>query len=244
MNINKFSSTPLYVQVKEWIRNQIYRKDLKSGDRIPSENEIMNILSVSRGTVRKAVELLINESVLEQIQGKGTYVKAENISYQLGYGLQSFAESLEMQHVKFTTEVITKRVEKANEYISDKLQIPVNSNIFYMERVRSVNGEKIMFIENRINLSLCPEIEHVDFTKHSLFNELERITQKKIDHSECRYSARVVGKERADILNISDISPVLHLEQLVFFDDGHPIEFGNVWLKSNVNYLGTTLRRK
>lgn len=244
MSINKFSSTPLYVQVKEWIRNQIYRNDLKAGDRIPSENEIMNILSVSRGTVRKAVELLINESVLEQIQGKGTYVKAENISYQLGYGLQSFAESLEMQHVPFTTELITKRVEKANEYISKKLQIPVNADIFYMERVRSVNGERIMFIENRINLSLCPEIQHIDFNKHSLFKELERITGKKIEYSECRYSARVVGKERAEMLKISDIAPVLHLEQLVFLENRAPIEFGNVWLKSNVNYLGTTLRRK
>ena len=143
MHINKFSSTPLYVQVKEWIRNQIYRKDLKSGDRIPSENEIMNILSVSRGTVRKAVELLINESVLEQIQGKGTYVKAENISYQLGYGLQSFAESLEMQHVKFTTEVITKRVEKANEYISGKLQVPVNSNIFIWNEYEALMAKKL-----------------------------------------------------------------------------------------------------
>lgn len=51
----------------------------------------MSLLSVSRGTVRKTVELLINESVLEQIQGKGTYVKIENIAYQLGYGLQSLA---------------------------------------------------------------------------------------------------------------------------------------------------------
>lgn len=243
MNINKFSSTPLYVQVKEWIRDQIYRNDLKSGDRIPSENEIMKVLSVSRGTVRKAVDLLIKESVLEQIQGKGTYVKKENISYQLGYGLQSFAESLEMQNVNFVTEVITKRIEKSNEYISSKLQIPANSDIFYMERVRSVNGEKIMFIENRINLALFPQVMDIDFNKYSLFSELERITHQKIKYSECRYSARIVGKERAQMLDISETSPVLHLEQTVYLDNDLAVEFGNVWLKSNVNYLGTTLRR-
>lgn len=243
MNINKFSSTPLYVQVKEWIRDQIYRNDLKSGDRIPSENEIMKVLSVSRGTVRKAVDLLIKESVLEQIQGKGTYVKKENISYQLGYGLQSFAESLEMQNVNFVTEVITKRIEKSNEYISSKLQIPTNSDIFYMERVRSVNGEKIMFIENRINLALFPQVVDIDFNKYSLFSELESITHQKIKYSECRYSARIVGKERAQILDISETSPVLHLEQTVYLDNDLAVEFGNVWLKSNVNYLGTTLRR-
>lgn len=243
MQINKNSSMPLYIQVEEWIKSQIKQKSLKSGDRIPSENEIMTILQVSRGTVRKAVELLIKQSILEQIQGKGTYVKNKNISYQLGYGLKSFAESLKTQEINFTTEVITQRIEKACELVSEKLQIPLGTEIFYMERVRSVNGEKIMFIENRINLQHCKAIVDVDFTKFSLFDQLELLTRKRIEYSECRYSAKMIGKERAAFLNIEEHDPILHLEQLVFLENNQPIEFGNVWLKSNVNYLGTTLRR-
>ena len=93
--ILKDSEIPLYMQVSEWIRENIYKGELGKGDRIPSENQIMEILQVSRGTVKKAVTMLVNEGLLVQVQGKGTFVKKENISYALGEGLLSFAESLE-----------------------------------------------------------------------------------------------------------------------------------------------------
>lgn len=243
MKIDKNSSTPLYIQVGEWIKNQINQRSLKSGDRIPSENEVISILKVSRGTVRKAIDKLMHESILEQIHGKGTYVKNENISHHLEYGLTSFAESLSTQNIPYSTEIVTTRIENASASVSQKLRIPIGSTIFYMERVRTVNDEAIMFIENRINLLICPNIVNVDFTKCSLFNELEKIIAKKIGYSECRYSAKMIGPERAHWLNIHESSPVLHLEQLVYLENDIPIEFGNVWLKSNVNYLGTTLRR-
>ncbi|HGU4492387.1 TPA: hypothetical protein ACHKXU_RS14695, partial [Escherichia coli] len=52
------------------------------------------------------------------------------------------------------------------------------------------------------------------------------------------------GNERGHFLDISEDAPVLHLEQLVFFSRGLPIEFGNVWLKGNKYYLGTVLQRR
>lgn len=80
------SEIPLYMQVSEWVRGKIYKGELSKGDRIPSENQIMEILQVSRGTVKKGVTMLVNEGLLVQVQGKGTFVKKENISYSLGKG--------------------------------------------------------------------------------------------------------------------------------------------------------------
>jgi DNA-binding GntR family transcriptional regulator len=69
--ILKDSEIPLYMQVSEWIRENIYKGELGKGDRIPSENQIMEILQVSRGTVKKAVTMLVNEGLLVQVQGRG-----------------------------------------------------------------------------------------------------------------------------------------------------------------------------
>lgn len=69
------SEIPLYMQVSEWVRGKIYKGELSKGDRIPSENQIMEILQVSRGTVKKGVTMLVNEGLLVQVQGKGTFVK-------------------------------------------------------------------------------------------------------------------------------------------------------------------------
>ena len=54
--LSKSSQVPLYQQVVEWIRESIYTGDLVEDDRIPSEFQIMAMLDVSRGTVKKAVE--------------------------------------------------------------------------------------------------------------------------------------------------------------------------------------------
>ncbi|MBA8867091.1 DNA-binding GntR family transcriptional regulator [Pantoea agglomerans] len=240
----KDSEVPLYLQVSEWIRENIYQGDLTTGDRVPSENQIMDMLGVSRGTVKKAVTMLVNEGMLVQVQGKGTFVKSENISYSLGEGLLSFAESLESQHLHFETEVIESRKDVASKLVASKLGIEVGAPILYLKRVRSVEGEKVMLIENRINISHCPGIEDIDFNSNNLFPTVERLSGKKIASSESRYAAKIIGAERGHYLEVHEDAPVLHLEQIVYFENNIPLEFGNVWLKSDKYYLGTVLQRR
>ncbi|MGK3111647.1 GntR family transcriptional regulator [Candidatus Pantoea formicae] len=242
--LSKSSQIPLYQQVVEWIRESIYTGDLVEDDRIPSEFQIMDMLDVSRGTVKKAVAQLVKEGVLVQVQGKGTFVKKENIRYPLGEGLLSFAESLEGQKINFSTRVIATRVEPANRFIAEKLRIKPGQEILYLERLRFIDDEKVMLIENRINMELVPGIAEVDFNQHNLFPTIEKLSQQKIRYSESRYAARLIGNERGHFLDISEDAPVLHLEQLVFFSRELPVEFGNVWLKGNKYYLGTVLQRR
>lgn len=242
-SLRKNSHILLYQQVAEWIRESIYTGYLVEDDRIPSEFQIMDMLEVSRGTVKKAVAQLVREGVLVQVQGKGTFVKKENVAYPLGQGLLSFAESLESQKINFSNYVVTSRVEAANRFVAEKLQIKPGQDILYLERLRSIDDEKVMLIENRINIELCPGITEVDFNLENLFPTIERLSQQKIRYSESRYAARLIGNERGHFLDISEDAPVLHLEQLVFFSRALPVEFGNVWLKGNKYYLGTILQR-
>ena len=244
MIINRDASTPIYIQVADYLRNSIYAEEWGKGEKISSENQIMSELGVSRGTVKKAVNMLVEEGLLEQIQGKGTYVTESNISYPLGQGLLSFAESLESQHLTYQTKVITLEFRKATKEIESKLGIEVDDEYLYMKRIRYVEGEKVMLIENRLNSKLCPGIEQYNFNEVSLFKAIEKTSGRKIAYSESRYAARVVGEKRAKILEVSADSPVLHLEQLVHLKGGTPIEFGNVWLKANRYYLGTILQRE
>ncbi|MBU5581672.1 GntR family transcriptional regulator, partial [Enterococcus sp. S181_ASV_20] len=80
MIINREVSKPVYLQVADYLRNNIYSEEWGKGEQIPSENQIMKSLEVSRGTVKKAVNMLVEEGLLYQIQGKGTYVTEDNIS--------------------------------------------------------------------------------------------------------------------------------------------------------------------
>lgn len=244
MEIDKKSSKPLYIQVADYLRNGIYSEEWGEDEQIPSENQIMMELGISRGSVKKAVGLLVKEGLLNQVQGKGTYVTRQKMNYPLGSGLISFAEALEGQELSYQTKVLDSRILQASREIASRLNIGIGADYLYIKRLRYVDNEKVMLIENRLNHRLCPGIEDEDLENESLFRLIEKLSRKKITHSESRYAARIMGEERGKVLDVPAESPVLHLEQLVYLEGNLPIEFGNVWLKSNKYYLGTMLQRE
>ncbi|NSW90873.1 MAG: GntR family transcriptional regulator [Firmicutes bacterium] len=77
MGIEKGSSIPLYMQVKNLIINQIRTGDLKAGDIIPAELELCKMYGISRFPVRQAMTELVDEGYVERTRGKGTFVSKE-----------------------------------------------------------------------------------------------------------------------------------------------------------------------
>lgn len=69
------TTIPKYQQVIEWIKDRMSSGELSGGDKLESENEISSLFGISRQTIRHALELLVQEGILERIQGSGTYVK-------------------------------------------------------------------------------------------------------------------------------------------------------------------------
>lgn len=166
-----------------------------------------------------------------------------DIAYPLDVGLHSFAEVLKAHHLEYTTSVIKQELKKANSKVAEKLHINVGGLYLYLVRVRKVNGESIMLIENRVNIEQIPELVSTDFTKKSLFSEIERLTQSKIQSSTSTYEAVKVGRIRGNLLKIDSDDPILKMQQVVYLKSDDPIEFGTVWLKGNKYLLTTTSQR-
>lgn len=66
--------TPKYIEIVEWIKNQIYEKRLVAGEKMYSENQLKDMFKVSRQTVRHAIDVLEKEGIIRRIQGSGTYI--------------------------------------------------------------------------------------------------------------------------------------------------------------------------
>lgn len=69
---------PLYVKIREYIKNQIDSGNLKPGDQVPTEAELMDKFQVSRVTITTAIKHLVEEGLVYRIAGKGTFVEAHN----------------------------------------------------------------------------------------------------------------------------------------------------------------------
>lgn len=237
------NSAPLHTQASNYIREKIDSHEWRVDEQIPTEFELMEMLGMSRGTVKRAIKALVDEGLLVQIRGKGTFVTRPNITHPSGNCLLSFAESLQSQGIEFETHVLKQETISADEFLAGKLQVPVNAPVLFLRRVRTVDGEPIMYIENRASLMAVPGLEKVDFEKETFFSSVEKCAGKRIGYSRARYAAKIAGEKRGEILRVNEEVPVLHLEQQVFFLDNVPVEWGNVWLRANRYVVGTVLQR-
>ena len=241
--LRKTNSVSLHTQASNYMREKIYNREWDVDEKIPTEFELTDILGMSRGTVKRAIKSLVDEGLLVQIPGRGTFVTRPNITHPSGNCLLSFAESLHSQGIEFETQVLESSIIRADAFLSEKLQVPVNAPVLFLRRVRTVDGEPIMYIENRLSMLVVPGLDKVDFEQESLFKSIERCAGKRIGYSQARYAAKIAGEKRGEILHVGEEAPVLHLEQQVFLSDNVPVEWGNVWLRANRYVVGTVLQR-
>ena len=111
-----------YEQIYTEISKSIDNKQLKEGCKIPSETELMKQYEASRGTVRKAVDLLQERGYVQKFMEKVFCFKAKNIEFNFG-GIVSFQEENERLGRHCITEVVEMDKEKATKEIAKLLNV-------------------------------------------------------------------------------------------------------------------------
>ena len=91
---DKDKSLPLYIQVANWIRSRVITGIWPQGHKLPPEVELAEQLQISRGTLRKSMEILRKDKIIEQSHGKGTYVGATIFEQNWAYKLTTTSEEL------------------------------------------------------------------------------------------------------------------------------------------------------
>jgi DNA-binding GntR family transcriptional regulator len=240
-----FTKTPsalLHVQLSNILREKIYSHEWGERMQIPSEHELMDRYHLSRGTVRHAIKSLVDEGLLIQMHGRGTFVAEPGLSHPAGVRPLSFAASLHEQGKDFVTHVLDKRVMNAPDDVAYELEIEPGTAALFLRRVRTVEGEPVICQEGWSNLKECPGLDKVDFVHESAFDAVQECSGRRIVYSKIRYTARVAGKEHGDYLGCEETAPVLVLEQIIRLVDEVPIEWSLTWLKSGQAVVGTAVQ--
>ena len=236
------SSVALHAQLADIIREKIYSMEWGMGTKIPSEHELMAYFNVSRGTVRRALKSLVDEGLLVQRHGKGTFVMEPGISHPAGLRPFSFAQSLYDKGQDFVTAILDKRVIPAPADVARELEIDAGAGVMFLRRVRSVDDEPLICQESWSNLEVCPGLDSLDLRSMSLFVAVEKCSGKRVKYSDMRYTARIAGKEHGQYLGCEEASAVLVLEQIIRLENKVPIEWGLTWLRPGQSIVSTAVQ--
>ena len=213
------SFMPLYFQLKEIFLDKIESQELKEGDMIPSENDLQQIYGVSRATVRKAIQLLVNEGFMEKKKGKGTFVKRRKIEEQLPV-LKSFTE--EMSGRDASKKIIAVEYERASPAISSRLNIAPDESVFSLKRLMLVDNEPLGILHSYIPAKFKLGLDE-DYTK-----SLYRILEKKgirLGEAEQTIEASMSTQEETCLMGLKIPFATLVIRRLAYSVNGEVVEY-------------------
>ena len=156
-------STPLYAGVKQVILDRIQSGEWPPKYRVPSENELVVELGVSKMTANRALRELANEGELIRIQGVGSFV-AERKGYSALFEVRNIAEEIaERGHVHEAAVVVLAQ-ETASPEVADALELPIGAAVFHSLIVHSENGVPVQIEDRFVHPEAAPEYLAQDFS--------------------------------------------------------------------------------
>jgi GntR family transcriptional regulator len=222
--VDKTSPVPLYFQIAENLRAAIESGALAPGDRLDNEVQLSERLSVSRPTVRQAIQRLAREGLVVRQRGVGTVVVNRRIQRRLA--LSSLYEDLRASGREPATTVLSVEHVKADEEVAAALGIAPGLTVVRIERVREADGRPLAVMCNYLPADLLQGADaEAVLSRHGLYETL-RQRGVQFHSAEEVIGARKATTAEAALLQAPRGSTVLTMSRLAIDPAGRAIEYG------------------
>ncbi|MHA8137872.1 GntR family transcriptional regulator [Lactobacillaceae bacterium Scapto_B20] len=216
-------SSPIYIQIHNVIKRKIEDGDWKIGDRIPSERELASYFDVSRMTLRQAIQTLVDEGILDQHVGSGTFVANSKVQEKMS-GVTSFTDIMVAQGKTPSSKTISYHLTEPSLSEIEKLKIKQNERVLRMERVRYGDQVPICF-----EVATVPEKVVDGLSKSDVSSSLYRALEEKKDlvprKAHQTVSSMLASEKIANYLDIKKGDAILRLHQITYLQSGEPFEY-------------------
>lgn len=223
--IDPYDAIPKYHQLARILRKKIEEGEWEPNSPIPSERLLEDQYKISRPTVRQAIELLIRQGFLYREHGRGTFVMPQKLQKGL-LELTSFSEDLIKRGIKPGQIILKMCREVPPQKIQQKLELAPGSELLTIERIRLGDGLPIGLQTSYLVLKPDQTIEMDELEKAG---SLYRILQDKFQiipwAADETLEVTLASKEEAELLQVSEGSPLLLNERILYSQDRQAVEF-------------------
>lgn len=221
-DVMRDTAVPLYLQIAEDIRSKIRSEEIKANTRIPTELELSEKYQVSRITIRKALEILVDEEILVRKQRIGTFVSGKKMSRSLN-SFMGFSQSCELGGNKAGTQFLSADLVKAMPSDMKTLNLKEDDKIIRIRRLRYCNDVPVILEENHFPKEYAYLLaEDLNESLHQILSDHGIMLTKGMKTIGVCYATR----EEAKHLDIKENDALILSKDVAYDQDGKPVYSG------------------
>ncbi|AQR93161.1 GntR family transcriptional regulator [Clostridium saccharoperbutylacetonicum] len=186
--------------------------------KLPTEEELITRLNVSKNTVRKAIDILVSKGYIYRVQGSGIFLRDFSregcMDIREMNGLtKSFSKN------KLESKVVEFQLIEADEELANKMKCNPNTKIYYVKRVRCLDGVPIVIEESYYNKDIIYYLNE-EICSKSIFNYIMDDLKLKIGFADRVISCEKLSEDEAKLLNLNKDEPSLVINNTIFLSNG------------------------
>jgi DNA-binding GntR family transcriptional regulator len=222
LGLDRSGPVPLYYQVSNLLEEAIHDETLPAGARLENEVALSARLGLSRPTIRRAIQELVDKGLLVRRRGIGTQVVHGRVTRNVE--LTSLYEDLERTGQKPETLLLSSSVEGADEKTAEALGVEVGSPTLHLARMRSADGVPLAILDNVLPEPFV-DLDMDALEKHGLY-QLLRGRGVTMRVAKQRIGARSATASEARLLDLPKSAAVLTMGRTAFDNSGRAVEHG------------------
>jgi len=224
MDLDRSSPVPLYFQVSRQIEAAIEAGQLGPGDRLENEISLADRWGLSRPTMRRAIQELVDKGLLVRRRGIGTQVVHGPVKRPMD--LTSLFDDLARSDQRPGTQVLARDVVPAAAAVAERLGLAAGSQVLHIERLRTARAEPLAVMRNWLPADLAPVLTAEALESRGLY-ELMRGTGVHLRIATQRIGARRATAAEGRLLAVRKGAPLLTMERVTYDGSGRAVELGS-----------------
>jgi GntR family transcriptional regulator len=223
-NIERPRHITLTAATANTLSEAIQEGKFKAGSQMPSETELMQMLQISRTTLREALRMLEEQGLIIRRRGLGTYVSKRLLVNDIAHNF-GITQMITQAGLDAGTLESDNRIEKASSATAKALELDENADVLVMERIRTADGIPVVWSFDMVpadivgNQVTAPE-EH---SEESLYIYLQKYHNVWITQGVAEIQPIVAEKEHAAKLNVPKHTPLLCIVQTDYDNKNRPV---------------------
>lgn len=236
-DLDRTGPVPLYFQLATRMEQAIRDGAVPPGARIENELAFGERLGISRPTVRRAIQELVDKGMLVRRRGVGTQVVQGQFTRPME--LTSLYEDLAGAHLEPSTRVLSHELIEADDETAALLGIAAGSRVLHVRRLRLSGDVAVAVLENHLPPSLS-DLSADELSERGLYQAL-RARGVVIRVATQRLGARAATVDEAALLAIEPGAPLLTAHRVAFDAAGQAVERGSHSYRADRHSFETTL---